>query len=87
MDSDGTRLVQALGDHHIAERAIQSSHLNHIEALIRPVDVSCEGNKRKKQAGLEHVLILSGTLYVMMIAFFDSTVQYRCLFVFFIYLG
>ncbi|TNN81336.1 hypothetical protein EYF80_008392 [Liparis tanakae] len=31
--SDGSRLVQALGDHHIAEGAVQSGHLDHIKAL------------------------------------------------------
>lgn len=48
MDSDGARLVQALGDHHIAEGAIQSGHLNHIKALIRPVDVSCREEKERE---------------------------------------
>lgn len=58
MDSDGTRLVQALGDHHIAEGAVQSGHLNHIKALVRPVDVSCRGQREKNDAlaDPEHVL-------------------------------
>ena len=42
MDSDGAGLVQALGDHHVAERAVQSGHLDHVEALVRPVDVPWE---------------------------------------------
>lgn len=39
---DGARLVQALRDHHVAEGAVEPSHLNDIEALVCPVDVSCE---------------------------------------------
>lgn len=39
--SDGPRFVQALGDDHVAEGPVQPGHLNHIKALIRPVDVSC----------------------------------------------
>lgn len=45
MDGYGTRLVQSLGDDHIAERAIQSRHLYHVKALISPVDVSCRVEK------------------------------------------
>lgn len=41
MDGDGARLVQALRDHHVAEGAVESRHLDYVEALIRPVDVSC----------------------------------------------
>lgn len=43
VDGDGARLVQALRDHHVAEGAIEPSHLDHIEALIRPVDVPYHG--------------------------------------------
>lgn len=42
VDGDGPRLVQALRDHHIAEGAVEPSHLDHVKALICPVDVSCE---------------------------------------------
>lgn len=44
MYSDGTRFVQTLRDDHVAERAIESGHLNHIKALISPVDVSYTNN-------------------------------------------
>lgn len=43
VDGDGARLVQALRDHHVAEGAIEAGYLDHVEALIRPVDVSCGG--------------------------------------------
>lgn len=56
MDGDGTGLVQTLGDHHVAEGAVQSRHLDHIKALIRPVDVSCGGLRRNK-----HVLMCSNS--------------------------
>ncbi len=40
MYSNGTRFVQTLRDDHIAEGAIESGHLNHIKALISPIDVA-----------------------------------------------
>lgn len=40
MYSNGPRFVQSLGDDHISKRAIQSGHLNHIKALVCPIDVS-----------------------------------------------
>ena len=39
MHGDGARLVQALGDDHVAEGAIEPGHLDDVEALVRPVDV------------------------------------------------
>ncbi len=42
VDSDGSGLVQALGNDYIAEGAIQPGHLNHIKALISPVNISCK---------------------------------------------
>lgn len=40
MDSDGSGLVQALGNDYIAEGAIQPSHFDHIKALVSPVNIS-----------------------------------------------
>lgn len=40
VDSDGPGFVQALGDDHIAERAIEPGHLDDVKALVRPVDVA-----------------------------------------------
>lgn len=40
VDSDGPGLVQALGDDHIAERAIEPGHLDDIKALVCPVNVA-----------------------------------------------
>ena len=42
VDSDGSGLVQALGNDNIAEGAIQPGHLDHIKALISPVNISYE---------------------------------------------
>lgn len=50
VDSDGTRFVQSLGDHHVAEGAIQSGHLDHIKALVCPVNVSCRGQRKSNGA-------------------------------------
>lgn len=41
MDRDGSWLVQPLRDDDIAEGPVQPGHLDDIEALVRPVDVSC----------------------------------------------
>lgn len=40
VDGDGPGLVQTLGDDYVAERAIESGHLNDVKALVRPVDVA-----------------------------------------------
>lgn len=40
MYTNGTRFVQTLRDDHIAEGAVESGHLNHIKALISPIDVA-----------------------------------------------
>lgn len=40
VDSDSPRLVQTLGDDHVAERAIESGDLDDVKALVRPVDVA-----------------------------------------------
>lgn len=40
MDSDGPGLVQALGDDHVAEGAIEPGDLDDVKALVRPVDVA-----------------------------------------------
>lgn len=47
MYSNGPRFVQSLGDDHISKRAIQSGNLNHIKALVRPVDVSYSTQRNK----------------------------------------
>lgn len=39
VDGDGSGLVQALRDDHVAEGAVQPGHFDHVEALIRPVNV------------------------------------------------
>ena len=46
VDSDGSGFVQPLWDDHIAERAIQPGYLDHIKALVSPVDVSYGGQKK-----------------------------------------
>lgn len=40
MDSDGAGLVQTVRDDYVAEGAVESSHLNHVEALVCPVNVA-----------------------------------------------
>lgn len=40
VDRDGSGLVKALGNDYIAEGAIQSGHLDHIKALVSPVNIS-----------------------------------------------
>lgn len=45
MHGDGTWFVQALGDHHIAEGAIQSGHLDDVKTLVCPINVSCGGQR------------------------------------------
>lgn len=47
VDSDGAGLVQALGDDHVAEGAVESGHLNHIKALVSPVDVPYGGTEHQ----------------------------------------
>lgn len=39
MDGDGSRFVKTVRDDNVAEGAIKSGHLDHVEALICPVDV------------------------------------------------
>lgn len=39
MDGNGAGFVQTMRDDHVAEGAIESGHLNHVEALVGPVDV------------------------------------------------
>lgn len=40
MYSNGTWFVQTVRDDHIAEGAVEPGHLDHIKALIRPIDVA-----------------------------------------------
>ena len=40
VDSDGSGLIQTLGDDHVAERAIEPGDLDDIKALVCPVDVA-----------------------------------------------
>lgn len=50
VDSDGSGFVQALRDDDVAEGAVQPGHFNHVEALIRPVNVSyLSGEKKEKK--------------------------------------
>ena len=42
MHGDGSGLVEPLGDHHRAVEAIQTGDLDQIEAMVCPVDISCE---------------------------------------------
>lgn len=39
MNGDGAGFVQTVRDDYVAERAIKSGHLDHVEALVCPVDV------------------------------------------------
>lgn len=40
MDGDGSGFVQTVRDDYVAEGAIESGHLDHVESLVCPVDVS-----------------------------------------------
>jgi len=40
VNSDGPGLVQTLGNDYIAEGAIQPGHLDHVKALVSPVNIS-----------------------------------------------
>ena len=44
MDSDGPGFVQTGRDDHVAEGPVQPGDLDHIEALVRPVDIPWEHN-------------------------------------------
>ena len=77
MDSDGTGLVQALGNHHVAEGAVQSGHLDHIKALVCPVDVSCGGCRRHNDAPVDPRACVHIHMYITLIDYFS---QFRCLF-------
>lgn len=57
MDSDGSGFVQALGNDYIAEGAIQPRHLDHVKALVSPVNISYKKNRNVNQ--------LSSPLYVL----------------------
>lgn len=37
---DRAGLVQPLRDHHVAEGAVQPRHLDQVEAMIRPINVT-----------------------------------------------
>lgn len=55
VDGDGSRFVQTLRDNYVAEGAVQPGNFNHVEALIRPVNVPClSGKENRKEKKIIH---------------------------------
>lgn len=67
MDSYGSGFVQALGNDNIAEGAVQSGHLDHIKALVGPVNISC---KRTRPSVSLHLLSSS---FIVIVILHDHT--------------
>ena len=64
MDGDGPGFVQTGGDDHVAEGPVEPGHLDHVEALVGPVDIPWEHDATRHAKWLCTLTTLSDSTLV-----------------------